>query len=46
MIEEKYCNGEESEGIEQLLESIHIEEDGKKLHGKKDDQDPNEPLDD
>lgn len=36
----KYCNGKESEGIEQLLESIHMEEDGWKLRGKKDDQEP------
>lgn len=35
----KYCNGKESKGIEQFLEIINnMEEDGRKLHGKKDDQ--------
>lgn len=41
----KDCNEKEAEGIEQLLESINnMAEDGRKLHGKKDDQGPNEPL--
>lgn len=40
-----YCNKKETEGIGQLLESINnMEEDGRKLHGKKDDRGPNEPL--
>lgn len=41
----KDCNGKETEGIEKLLECINnVEEDGRKLHGKKDDQEPNEPF--